>query len=333
MKRILFFCLTAIWAAGCASAPRPKTDSDLRRRSEDLVRRAQKPLKPEGVKEQTAKNVQEVAPEKAGKSDLANATYQKGKAVPFEEEGVWIMSKAESQLEAEKRAEEEAVGKALRKAGVDSYYGFSDVLAQQDGKTTQAVARYLGTWSRGVVRVDHISKPVFTPTKDGAMECRLIIRGAVVFNGEPDPGFELQANLSRSLIKTGEEISFTAQTNRDAFLYVLSVDESQKVYLVLPNKLAPETKVAQSVVFEFPPDGSGLVLTAILPEGKSTATEILHVIATKKEPLFNLEDLKEEDVGPYKILSPGTLGQVMAKLTKLPRSEWTMTVLPYQISR
>ncbi|MBI4668039.1 MAG: DUF4384 domain-containing protein [Elusimicrobia bacterium] len=335
MKINVFLTAAMLTINGCDSG----TDKNLRGRSERMFQEKGREAahrdgdlaEPEKTEEKKTEPLALPSPTRGeGKKKEGE---QKGQRIyDFEEEGLWVMSKAETQLEAQKHAEDEALSKALRKAGVDSYYGFSDILAQQGGETTQALASYTGTWSKGVAQVDDRQADC-NRREDGLFECRVKIRGRVVFNGEPDPGFEIKADLTRSLLKDGEEVAFKARVSDDSYLHVFSVDEEQNVYLVFPNKFFPDAKTAADKPFEFPAEGSGLALRAALREGTNKATEVLHIIAVKERPLFKLEELGEESVGPYKVLTPGKLGEVMAKLAKMKRSDWTMVVLPYQITK
>lgn len=309
----LFFML-----AGCASLPeRP----DLRRRS-DLMFKALE-------KEESSRPG---SPENLNLSEQAD----KPQSFKFKETGFWKMSKAETQLDAERLAEEDALGKALRSSGVETYYGFSDVLSQQNGESEEAVARYLQVWGKGATKWERLGQPEFINQPDGTFECRVKIKGEVVFNGEPDPYFEIQfrsdtkeLGLSRTVLLDGENLEFSAALTKEAYLQVLSVDQEQNVYLVYPNALSRFTKVTAGEVFRFPPAGSGLGLKAALPPGMNKTTEVLHVIATRTAPLFTKNDLAMAD----NTVSSGKLKEVMEKLAKLKRSEWAMAVLPYQIIR
>ena len=254
----------------------------------------------------------------------------------FKETGYWKLSKAETQLDAERLAEDDALGKALRSSGIETYYGFSDVLSQQAGDGEEAVARYIQLWGKGVTKWERLGKPEFIIGPDGTFECRVKIKGEVVFNGEPDPYFEIQfktggkeLGLSRTVLMDGENLEFSAALTKDAFLQVLSVDQEQNVYLIYPNALYRFSKVPAGQVFRFPPAGSGLGLRAALPPGMNQNTEVLHVIATKTAPLFTENYL----AGAENTLSSVKLKEVMGRLAKLKRSEWVMAVLPYQIIR
>jgi len=319
MKRIIPLLIVLQGCASIAKAP------NLGQRSDEMFRE----LEAEGNKRSISTS-QEARPQVS--TDLVNKPH----SFAFEATGSWKMSKAETQLYAEQQAEEDALGKALRSYGAETYYGFSDVLSQQGGEQGQAVARYLQLWSKGVTKWERLGKPEFINLPDGTFECRVKIKGEVVFNGEPDPYFEIQfkqagkeLGLSRTVLMDGENLGFSAVLTKDAFLQILSVDQEQNVYLVYPNDLSRFSKVVAGQVFSFPPNGSGVGLKATLPTGMNKTTEVLHVIATKTAPLFTENDL----AGADNTLSSGKLKEVMVKLARLKRSEWAMAVLPYQIIR
>lgn len=321
MKRVILPLLLAL--QGCASLAKAP---DLRLNANELF----KELEASGDNKPAASN-NEARPQ----ADIAAHIPH---AFKFEEVGSWRMSKAETQLYAERQAENDALAKALRSSGAEAYYGFSDVLSQQGGEGTESVARYLQIWSKGVVKWERIGKAEFLPTRDGLFECSVRIKGKVVFNGEPDPGFEIkfqsgknELGLSRTILKEGEAVEFSALLTKPAFLQVLSVDQAQNVYLVYPNAFSKYEKVQAGQVFCFPPYGAGLELRAALSDGMTHATEVIHVIATKAAPLFAQSDFVESEAGGYKALSTGKLQEVMGKLAMLKRSDWTMAVLPYQI--
>lgn len=254
----------------------------------------------------------------------------------FEETGRWMMSKAETPGYAESQAENDALAKALRLSGAETYYGFSDVRGELNGAESGAVASYLQVWSKGVVEWERIGKPEFSTTAAG-VTCTVRIKGTVTFRGEPDPAFDIKLHagarelgLSRTVIKAGEAVEFSAMLTKEAYLQVVSVDQEQNVYLIYPNAYSNGGKFPAGEVFKFPQAGSGLELKAALPPGAALATEAIHVIATKNTPLFTEA---EYSAGPLGQSHPaGKLKEIMGKLAKMKRSEWTMAVLPYQIT-
>ena len=255
----------------------------------------------------------------------------------FVETGVWAMSKDETPLYAERQAEEDALGKVLRSAGVETYYGFSDLQGQTGTQETQALSRYLQTWSKGVAKWERIGKAEFQPVGEG-LQCRIRIKGEVIFNGNPDPNFNIRLGyggqdlgLSKSILKEGENVEFSALLTKTAYLQILSVDQEQNVFLIYPNAYSDFTRSQAGEVFHFPPPGSNLALRAALPSGMAYSTEMIHVIATKTAPLFTKTEFSGIASDGYSAVSAGKLKEVLSKLASLKRSDWTMAVLPYQI--
>lgn len=263
------------------------------------------------------------------------APPQKG-AVEFDKEGVGVASRYERRVDAEQRAEEDALAQALKEAGADVYYGFSDLLGQSDKIGTQAVSRYLWTFSQGVANWKRAGEPACAMLQEGSTQCRVRIVGRLTFRGGADPSFEirpLEGGLSRAAYRHGEKVELRFRVSQDALVYLFSVDERQNTYLILPNRYAPSNRIEAGTDFMFPPKGAGMDLIAALPNDKNRSTEVLHIIATKTQPLLNLNGMAETDVGPYKMLSAGTLQSVMSRLGKLDRDQWTMVVIPYEIRR
>lgn len=256
----------------------------------------------------------------------------------FEEIGEGYASKYERAIDAEKRAEEEAIRKAMRKAGVDVFYGFQDVLAQYDKTPYQFVSRYLYNWSSAVVEYEKIGNSVFETLTNGETKCTVKLKGKIYMKGSPDPGYEIrldlkgeQLGLNQPVYYAGDEVKVSFWSTKDSYVHLLSVDENQNVSLIYPNKYIEPKIIKSGEIFKFPPSHSGITLKAVLPANRKETLELLHVILTKTEPIFTLAETKETQLGDYKQLSLGNLLSVSKRLAKLDRSEWTMLVLPYVI--
>jgi len=262
------------------------------------------------------------------------------KKIPFESSGFGIASKYERGIEAEKRAEEDALSKALKKTGVDVYYGFSDVLAQSGKKEYQMVSQYLWTFSRGVAIWERVGDPETKIYKDGNTACRIKIKGYIQLKGKPDPSFEIlledesgPLGLSHTAYRHGEAVKVKFKLSHDANVYIFSIDEKQNAHLLFPNKILRNNSIIAGKSITFPPEDSGLSLLAYLPEGQGETIEMLQIVAIKDTKLLSLNSMVEKDVGPYKSLSAGTVKKVMSKLARLDRDKWTMLVLPYEIHK
>ena len=322
MKRILIALTIA--CQGCASLQK---NTDLHQRADEVFREFETERKDADPRTKTS-----IQSRVSSKSEGTPQSFK------FQETGIWIMSKAETQLYAERQAENDALAKALRATKIETYYGFSDMATQQGATGTEAVTKYLQLWSKGAVKWARVGKPEFAPVHDGTFKCTVQIKGEVVFNGEPDPDFGIilqdsgkELGLSRTIVEDGEYLDFSVIATKASYLQILSVDQEQNVYLVYPDVFSEFKKVSANAVFRYPQDNSGLGLRAALPPGRDQATEVIHVIATKNAPLFSESDYAETEVAAYKTLSAGKLNEVMAKLGALKRSDWTMAVMPYQI--
>lgn len=249
----------------------------------------------------------------------------------FDETGEGEASRYERRLDAEQRAEESALMTVVKDSGVGVYYGFSDLLAQAGKTQTVSVARYLLTFSAGAVSWKRVGLPDCESTLEGSTKCRVRIKGKVVFKGRPDPSFLIiNPQMSRSAYQAGEHVSLSYGISHKAFVYIFSVDEEQNAYLVFPNKRALNNEIAANGKIFFPNKDLDFNLVAVLPKGKNSSTEVLHIIAVKDQQLFSMEEFVEES-GPYKQLTMGDFRDVLSRLAKLERDQWTMQVIPYQI--
>lgn len=280
---------------GCASVP-PK--ADLRFKSDKLF--------------------EELSAGPSGGADLpAGRFLAEGKSFKFQATGAWRMSKAETQLFAERQAEQDALAAALRAAGADAAYGFTDFQTSLDGKDSGAVSRYLQVWSKGVIKWERVGKPVFTADK-GVMDCAIVIRGEVVYTGEPDPSFELlvESGAGSGLLKDGAEISVSASVTRGAYLQIFSADAGRKIAWLYPGDKSQARLLGAGELLKFPSEDSPFALRVQLPEGETQSVEVLYVLATKGAPLFP---------------GGGNMNSVMDRLARLKRSDWTMAAIPYQV--
>ncbi len=259
----------------------------------------------------------------------------------FEEVGVGIASKHERPIDAEKRAEEDALNKAMKKARVDVYYGFSDTLSQYGNSSNQFVARYLYTWSSGIVTYESVEKK-FTTEAEGITRCELKIKGKIHYQGKPDPGYEIridmpdrQLGLDKTIYHPGEKIKLSFLVTKDSYINVFNIDEDGNVCLLYPNKFVKSNFIKAGEMFEFPGEAE-IDLKVVLPEGDSTSEsrketmELIHIIATKNALLFTPEESVEIGVNEY-FFNIGKSKDVIRRLAKLKRDEWTMMVIPYGI--
>jgi len=339
---ILFVCAILIY--GCATQKQVRK-VDLRAKLDNAFRELESEEKKQGIsKSEKQKYEEKELTQKPKLSDKSQALKEPDTKEPvnkevteFEEIGEGVASKYERNIDAEKRAEEDALSKALKKTGADIYYGFSDTLAQYGKTQYQFVAQYLYTWSSGLSTWERVGNPEFIATEDGGTKCKLKIKGKIYSKGSPDPNYEIRLDLKdeklgfdKPAYYSGDEVKLSFWTTKDSYITILNVDEEQNVSLIYPNKFSESALVKAGSIFTIP-DNSAIALKVILPEGRTETIELLHIIATKKEPLFLPEETKEIFSGEYKISSLGDLKKVIERLAKLNRSDWTSIVLPYTI--
>ena len=318
---ILFVCAILIY--GCATQKQVRK-ADLKPKPDNAFREIESEEKKQGISKSS------------DKSQTLKEPVNK-EVTEFEEIGEGVASKYERNIDAEKRAEEDALSKALKKTGADIYYGFSDTLAQYGKTQYQFVAQYLYTWSSGLSAWERVGNPEFITTEDGGTKCKLKIKGKIYSKGSPDPNYEIRLDLKdeklgfdKPAYYSGDEVKLSFWTTKDSYITILNVDEEQNVSLIYPNKFSESALVKAGSIFTIP-DNSAIALKAILPAGRTETIELLHIIATRKEPLFLPGETKEIFSGEYKISSLGDLKKVIQRLAKLNRSDWTSIVLPYTI--
>ncbi|MDD2774155.1 MAG: DUF4384 domain-containing protein [Elusimicrobiales bacterium] len=245
------------------------------------------------------------------------------KTVEFVETGTGSSSKYERLLDAQNRAEQDALSKALAKNGVDVFYGYHD-LAAQGGAASQFIASVLSVFSSGVAQYERSAGPECVLGRDGDASCTVTLAGKITFRGEPDAGFEISLDGLRPEYCEGDAVSVSLKATRDSWLNIISVDEGKNAALIFPYAGARFDKLKAGETFQFPPKDEA-ALEAVLPEGAAESFELFQIIMTKKEPLF------EAAAAPGAAAGPGDFMAVSKRLAGLERSAWAMRLLPYRI--
>jgi len=290
-----------------------------------------------GIKEKISSVENELSSKPANKSSLSTVsaptpvkTIAKSKDVfEFESEGAGLSTKYERPVDAEKRGEEDALSKAVKEAGVNVYSGFQNVMAESANTSYQFIGKYINVWSNSLVSYERVAPPVCTFSND-THHCTVKIRGKVYFKGDPDPNFELRAKLSKPAYYDGDDVNLQVNLTKDAYITVLNCDEDGNVTLIYPNRLARKNLLTAGKDLNIPED-LPFQLKALLPQGRPESGEILHIIATKSQPLVLLDSLKEEKNGIFLSYSMGGVKDLVAKLAKFDRSDWTAQVLIYGV--
>ncbi len=247
----------------------------------------------------------------------------------FEAVGEGSSTKYERPIDAEKRAEEDALAKAVRESGVNVYSGFQNIMEESANASYQFIGKYLNVWSNALVSYERSTPATCSLTGD-IYTCAVRIHGKVYFKGDPDPNFELQAALGKPAYFEGDNVNLRVRLTKDAYITVLNCDEDGQVSLIFPNRHARNNFLAAGKELNIP-DDLPFQLKALLPAGRPETGEILHVIATKSQPLVLLDALKEEKNGGFISYSMGGVKDLVTRLSKFNRSDWTAQVIIYAV--
>ncbi|HAH05970.1 MAG TPA: hypothetical protein DCM05_05470 [Elusimicrobia bacterium] len=274
----------------------------------------------------------------------AAASHVQSSEIEFEEVGEYVASRSESPEEAEKKAVQDALERAMaQRVTITSQYDDSQVKAGKSSK--QFISSYLNTFSGGVVNHKMVGEPEITPMPGRTMKYVVRVKGSITFNGDPDPSFEVRFDPKDDKLKRlglnhpefyeGDEVTLSFWSTKEAFIQLIVLDSDNNASLLYPNKHVPvPRKLKPGEIFIYPGDKAespDLKVVAALPPGKEEAIEYLHILLTKGQPLFSTAEARESDLGPYKVLNLGDRSVMQKRLSKLKRSRWTQMVIPYRI--
>lgn len=247
----------------------------------------------------------------------------------FESEGEGTATKYERMIDAQNRAEEDALSKAVKESGVNVYSGFQDVMQESQNFSYQFIGKYINVWANSLVSYERISEPD-CKSEENLIRCKVKIKGKVYFRGLPDPVFELKASLDKPAYFAGDEINIHLLVSKDSYITILSCDEEGNVSVVFPNKYAENRlfKAGEEIII---PQNMGFKLKAYLPQGRKQTVEMLHIIAIKSQPLILDSMLKEQRQGDFITYPLGGLKDLALKLSKFERQDWTTQVIIYEI--
>lgn len=247
----------------------------------------------------------------------------------FEAEGEGICTKYDRMVEAEKRAEEDALSKAVRSSGVNVYSGFQNVMEEYGDTEYQFIGKYINVWSSALVEYERTGDSNCISQGD-IYKCSVKIKGKVYFKGEQDPNFELKAKLNSPSYYDGDNLNLKVSVSKDSYITVINCDEDGNINLIYPNKHARNNFLKANKELNIP-DDLAFHLKAFMPKQRNETAEILHIIATKEQPLFILDSVAETAENGFLTYSMGSLKKLVQKLSKFNRSDWTNQVVFYSI--
>ena len=248
-----------------------------------------------------------------------------------------VASPTESPRTCITRALDAARAKAMDSAPREIRTSFIDVQIAHGGRESQFVHDYATILQSALMTTEKVEEKPIKIEKDGTTRCEVTLQGRFLSTGAPDPSFQIRdVFINQPSFFPDQEAEIRFKVTADAYVYVLAVDEAQKVSLVFPNSLttARGNYVKAGTLWTFPSDDDrrqGITVRAALPEGRTESVELLQVIAVKDEPvLFGRESTKRK-LGPYELLTLGDMNVVVAHLAGLERRTWTTATTAYTI--
>lgn len=140
--------------------------------------------------------------------------------------------------------------------------------------------------------------------------------------GKSDPLFKVNVDAP-SFIRDNERITLNISCTRNAYIYVFSVDEKDKVWPVFPNSIDAENWVGADGTITLPTQAmkrAGMILKGEVPEGLKETSETLRVVAVKKK----VEAL---------VLTNKNFLDIIRNLVELDKSDWTLETVSYRIEK
>ncbi|MBN1622425.1 MAG: DUF4384 domain-containing protein [Endomicrobiales bacterium] len=263
------------------------------------------------------------------------------RVIRFEEVGEGAASKFERAFDAEKRAEEDALNKALKKNGIDVQSVFQDYMLESNKKSYSFVSNYVLLWSNAIVDYKQVEAPVYENLKEGGIKCYVKIKGEIISKGQRDPSYEIKLDyknkklgLNQPLYYNGDNFNVSFWATKNSYVHLIVIDEDKNASLLYPNWYDKVNYVNAGEIFDFPsctPDYTNISLKTYLPENKKETQEFLHIIITKDKPLFDVMDVDEVEICGCSQLYLGDASKIFKRLAELERSQWAMVILPYGI--
>ena len=274
---------------------------------------------------------EEKKPPEEVKLTRVGGTSHQMQEVEFEAVGEGVATKYERLIDAEKRAEEDALSKAIKQAGVNVYSGFQNVLQYSDRTINQFVAKYTNVWAAALVSYERTDKTQWVQTGE-VNRCIVKIKGKIYFKGEPDPNFYIKVDNFHPVYYEGDKVNLKITVSKDAYVTILSCDEDGNVSVLFPN-IYSKNNFIKSTEELLIPQNVGFELVTYLPQGRTESVELLHIIATKMQPFITPEEVsKKEKIDKGMVIYPlGNLKELSVKLAKFNRHDWTQEVLVYKI--
>jgi len=128
------------------------------------------------------------------------------------------------------------------------------------------------------------------------------------------------------VFQDGDEVTVRITANEDSFLSIFSVYGDGRVIKLYPNPYVSKAKIPARRAFVFPDEGlmaMGISIAVATPKEKSKAVETVLVIATKAQPHFLENAVKDT----------ATITDLMRQLSDIDSTLWASKAIGYEVRR
>ena len=122
------------------------------------------------------------------------------------------------------------------------------------------------------------------------------------------------------------EVSITP--TKDCYLSIFCIYSNNKVGMLLPNEYRKDNFVNANKTFKFPENNDNFSIPISLLPGKNEDSELIMIIATKKQISFPLF----KTISSYNTYE-ATISELMNKLVIMPRNEIEIENLQYYVHK
>lgn len=236
--------------------------------------------------------------------------------------------------QARRRAWEQALAEAVEAASLEVTSTAMLQLREADtGEQREHFSQLVRTVSRArVVAVDTLFDDTVKRAVPGTSRSDLVHRvqlraGVVPEDATPDPAFQVDLRVERSVLHHGEGLVFELTATRPCYVTVFALYGSDSLQVVLPNPLMPDTELQPGQVLRLPPRGAGWDLPVWLLPGRQRDQETLLAVGTRGAVPFTGARATRDG-----LLSMGdALLAINRWLMEVPASERTIATATYEL--
>jgi len=252
---------------------------------------------------------------------------------PAEEAPVWVEAVGEAvggELDPPREVMARAANEAKRKA-IDQAVG--SFLRSHTLVTNAQVAEEM-TFARVKGKIEKVE--ILSEERDRTdpnlyrVRLKVLVKPVMPQDAE---GLQVRLDLSRSMLREGEEVKILYQVNADCHVYLFSIAADNSVTLLLPNSLHRDNFIRATTGAVFPPEGSPIRLRARrLPAyGDRPVQEKIKLVATRRKEML-LEGFPEGMFQVYDATSTALVGDLARRLNQLDPADWGDAVAVYTIA-